>query len=151
MARFILDENVSASLPVTLRAAGHDAAHVNDLGLRGAHDAVIMLLAAETGATVITHDADFVANLRSLGAARPSVIHVVQAGPDGVVGRDALATRLRAALPGVQADLARGAVVDLTRSAATVDVLPLPAITALLRRVHERRPPPPGRDLTRPR
>jgi predicted nuclease of predicted toxin-antitoxin system len=151
VGRFILDENVSPSVPAALRAAGHDAAHVNELGLRGAPDAVIMLRAAEQGATVITHDTDFVANLRSLGAGRPSVIRVVQAGPEGVVGSDALAARLRSVLPALHARLARGAAVDLTRSVVAVADLPLPAVATLLRRVHDRRPAPDGRSPARPR
>jgi len=66
MARFVLDEDVPASLAVALRQAGHEASRVQEVGLRGASDREVFDFAQSEGAALITADVDF-AEARALG------------------------------------------------------------------------------------
>ena len=59
MTRLLLDANVSPALAAALRWRGHDALHVNDLGLRAAPDDEIFRTAATLGRAVVTHDGDY--------------------------------------------------------------------------------------------
>ena len=56
MSRLLLDANVSPALAEAQRWRGHDAVHVNDLGLRDAPDDVIFTTAGATRRAVVTHD-----------------------------------------------------------------------------------------------
>ncbi len=58
MARFPLDENVSATIAARLRALGHDVATAGDLGLLGADDEVHLLAAEKTDRILVTHNRD---------------------------------------------------------------------------------------------
>ena len=95
MSRLLLDANVSPALAEALRLRGHDAVHVNDLGLEHASDPVIFRAATATQRAVVTHDNDF---LRLLAAqpGGPAVIHLSQRElqRNRVVGRLAQAMRL---------------------------------------------------------
>jgi len=151
VSRFLLDENVSPSLADVLRHDGHDAVHVNHVGLARGHDEVIMVAAAREGRTVITHDHDYVDNLRVLGATAPSVIKLVQDGPRGIVGTEAIAARLRDELPALESRLTKGAAVTLHRDGAVIRHLPLAArppdraLPAVLQRARERQTVAPDR------
>ena len=65
MARFILDEDVPASLAVALKQAGHEASRVQEVGLRGAKDRDVLDFAHFQQATLITADVDL-ADVRTL-------------------------------------------------------------------------------------
>jgi predicted nuclease of predicted toxin-antitoxin system len=95
MSRLLLDANVSPALAEALRWRGHDAVHVNDLGLRKAPDPVIFKTAAATRRAVVTHDNDFLALLAAQPGG-PAVVHLSQRElqRDRVVGRLAHAMRL---------------------------------------------------------
>jgi len=69
MARFVLDEDVPRSLAVALRQAGHDAARVQEVGLKGATDAEVFDFARSRQAALITADVDL-ADARALGEKR---------------------------------------------------------------------------------
>ena len=130
MTRLLIDENMSPQLAASLRGAGHDAVHVNEVGLHGAPDSEIMLTAAQLGRTVVTHDQDFVDNHRVLGSTAPSVIKVVgrdipRLGLEGVTGAQAQSDRLQAVLPDLDRHLDRGATVTLDRSGVAIHPLPL--------------------------
>ena len=56
MARFQLDQNVSATLALLLRGLGHDVVTTNDAGLLDAHDDVQLLAAAKADRVLITHN-----------------------------------------------------------------------------------------------
>jgi predicted nuclease of predicted toxin-antitoxin system len=45
--RFLLDENVSHRVASHLKAAGHDAVHVSDIGLTSAEDLVVLVRARD--------------------------------------------------------------------------------------------------------
>ena len=55
--RFVLDEDVDASVARYLREQGHEAWTVVDAGLGGADDDSVALYADDQGAVLLTHDA----------------------------------------------------------------------------------------------
>lgn len=125
MSRLLLDENVSPAVVAGLAAHGHDAVHVNQVGLTGAPDAVIMLWAANQRRAVVTHDHDFVDNLWAMRAGAPSVIKLVQQGPDGLVGMAAHTSHLAETLPKIDRRLRAGAVVVLGGHGFVAEPLPM--------------------------
>jgi predicted nuclease of predicted toxin-antitoxin system len=74
--RFLLDENVSYRVAGHLKAAGHEAVHVSEIGLNSTDDAVILSHARVEGMVLVTADHDFVQMLFASGDDRPSVILV---------------------------------------------------------------------------
>ena len=63
--RILLDENVSPALAAALRARGHDAVHVEDVGLAGADDPVVFAFAVRELRAVLTQNVrDFVLLVR---------------------------------------------------------------------------------------
>jgi len=125
VTRLVVDENLSPRLAQRLRGDGHDAVHVNEVGLRSAADPVILAWAARAQRTVITGDTDFFGHLRDLGATRPSVVKVVQHGEKGLADVDAQAARLAQVLPDLDRRLGRGTAVTLGRAAPGERPLPL--------------------------
>jgi len=124
VSRLVLDENLSPRLVEAFRAAGHDAVHVNQLGLDNTPDEAIMTWARAEQRTVVTNDRDYHALLRADGLAGPSVIHLSQRGPDGLVGTEAQRRRLLEVLPNLEADLRRGAAVVVDRVGTRTTPLP---------------------------
>lgn len=61
--RFLVDAPISRHVARALRRAGHDAAHVNDVGLDGAQDTRIVQRAREESRVVVTQDTDYGVNL----------------------------------------------------------------------------------------
>ena len=125
MSRLLLDANVSPALAEALRWRGHDAVHVNDIGLRHAPDPVIFKAAGATRRAVVTHDNDFLALL----AARPdgpAVIHLSQreVQRDPVVGRLAQAIRLSEVLHELGDRIGPGLGVRVAAVAVRVDRSP---------------------------
>lgn len=59
--KFLVDAQLPPALARLLDAAGHEAQHVKDIGLRDALDAAIWDQALRIGAAVITKDEDFAA------------------------------------------------------------------------------------------
>ncbi|MFA5263018.1 MAG: DUF5615 family PIN-like protein [Opitutaceae bacterium] len=59
--KFLIDAQLPPALARWLQEAGHEAAHLQDLGLRDADDAVVWATAQRTGAIIITKDEDFAA------------------------------------------------------------------------------------------
>lgn len=57
--RFLIDEQLPPRLVDWLRSQGHEADHVRALIAPQASDKRIVKLAAETGAVIVTKDADF--------------------------------------------------------------------------------------------
>lgn len=62
--KFLVDENIAASAVRLLRSLGHDVKVVQQAGLAGAEDAVLIHLALNEGRVIVTHDKDFGAILR---------------------------------------------------------------------------------------
>jgi predicted nuclease of predicted toxin-antitoxin system len=59
MARLLVDEALPRSLVVNLRAAGHRADGIRELGLRGRSDEEVFRQARQLDAVLITSDLDF--------------------------------------------------------------------------------------------
>jgi predicted nuclease of predicted toxin-antitoxin system len=57
--KLFLDENLSPQHAAELRAEGHDAVAVVDIGLSGAPDPEVLRFAVENGRILVTLDADF--------------------------------------------------------------------------------------------
>lgn len=121
--RFLLDENVSYRLAGHLMAAGHEAVHVNEIGLTGTDDAVILSHARAEGMILVTADHDFVQMLFASGDTRPSVILVrdvetLRSADLAVLLLDAFASGLAELLPG-------GVIASLVPDRVRVRPLPL--------------------------
>jgi predicted nuclease of predicted toxin-antitoxin system len=134
--RLLIDANLSPRLAVRLRAAGHDAVHVADIGMLSASDQAILAHAAGSGLVIISADTDFGELLAVSGATRPSVV-LLRSADHLTPGQQA--TLLIANLPAVAAELDSGAAVSIARG--RLRVRPLPVHPA---------PDPPGRQATGP-
>ncbi|MGL5818203.1 MAG: DUF5615 family PIN-like protein [Phycicoccus sp.] len=120
--RLLVDANLSPAVADALRKAGHDVAHVMDLGLHTATDETIFVVATEERYVIVTADSDFPMMLASRGAAGPSVLllrHVNDVRPPEQ------AALLVANLPDVAAALDTGAIVSLSPHRLAVRDLPL--------------------------
>jgi predicted nuclease of predicted toxin-antitoxin system len=78
--KFLVDAQLPPALARWLREAGHDAAHVEDVGLREATDGPIWEHALRTGAAVVTKDEDFAARAARATKAQPPVIVWLRVG-----------------------------------------------------------------------
>jgi predicted nuclease of predicted toxin-antitoxin system len=72
--KFLLDENLSPLHATTLRALGHDAVSVVELGLSGADDPVVRHAAIQQERILVTLDGDFANVLRFPSAETPGVV-----------------------------------------------------------------------------
>lgn len=59
--KFLIDAQLPPALARWLRECGHEAEHVEDVGLREADDTVIWAHALRKGAVIVTKDEDFAA------------------------------------------------------------------------------------------
>jgi predicted nuclease of predicted toxin-antitoxin system len=57
--RFLVDASLPRSAASALRALGHDAVDVRDIGIGGAHDDVIATHARQSQRALVTRDFDF--------------------------------------------------------------------------------------------
>lgn len=142
MSRLLVDENLSPSLAAALTRAGHDARHVNDVGLAGTPDRSIMGWAARHQRTVITADHDFHDELFARGTTGPSVVRLSQRGPHALVGTEIQAERLADLLPALTPYLTSGIAVTVDR--ARLSVAPLPLARRVQRLPTPAAPVPPG-------
>jgi predicted nuclease of predicted toxin-antitoxin system len=73
--KFLIDAHLPPALARWLREAGHEAIHVEDLGLRHAPDGPIWEYGLQNSAIIVTKDEDFAARAgRAPGSERPTVI-----------------------------------------------------------------------------
>jgi hypothetical protein len=79
--KFLIDNNLSPLLAEALKAAGHDAVHVRDLGMQAAPDEAVLERAHAVGQVLISADTDFGGFLSRSKASSPSVTPRVAARP----------------------------------------------------------------------
>ena len=72
--KFLADMGISPRTVAFLGELGHDAAHLNDLGLARLPDSKILAKARQDGRIVLTHDLDFADLMAASGDALPSVV-----------------------------------------------------------------------------
>ncbi|MBM3854699.1 MAG: hypothetical protein FJ399_16360 [Verrucomicrobia bacterium] len=101
--KFLVDAQLLPALVRWLREAGHEAGHVEDVGLREGGDSAIWTHALQSGAAVVTKDEDFAA--RSAQAATAPVIVWLRIG--NTTNR-ALRAWIEPRLPGISGLLAQG-------------------------------------------
>ena len=122
--RFLVDNALSGVVAAGLRASGHDAVHVRELGMAAAEDLDIFVRAANDGRCVVTADLDF-GTLHALGhATRPSVIllrRVGQRPPDQQV------RLILAALPAIAEAIIVGCVAVIEPNRVRIRSLPIGA------------------------
>jgi len=106
--RFLVDNALSPHFARRLRAAGHDAVHVRELGLQSADDTTIFERAAREARILISEDTDFGTLLALRESAEPSVIlfrHMLDRDAASLTGT------LLANLSTVEPHLTSGAIV----------------------------------------
>lgn len=119
--RFLLDQPVSWLIGKLLASAGHEYAHVRELGLASAADTLILARAAADNRVIITQDTDYGTLLAQSGQRLPSVILLrIRDGRPSVQ-----ATLLLEAMPTVEEPLREGAVVVVTEKAVRIRRLPI--------------------------
>ena len=106
--RFLVDNALSPQFARGLRAAGHDALHVRELGLQSGNDTTIFDRAAREVRILISEDTDFGTLLALRESTEPSVIlfrHISDRSAANLTGI------LLANLSTVEPHLAAGAIV----------------------------------------
>jgi predicted nuclease of predicted toxin-antitoxin system len=119
--KLVVDQGLPRSAVPILRAAGHDAVHVGDVGMARAHDDEILAFALEREAVVVTLDADFHALLARSGARQPSVVRLRVQGKNVTD----LCALLLSVLAACATQLQAGAVVTADDTRARMRRLPL--------------------------
>lgn len=119
--RFLVDANLSPRVARRLSAEGHDAVHVEDVGLGSADDEVILNRAADAGEVIVSADADFGALLALRRQANPSVVLLRSSDHLTPDEQGDLIIRV---IGSVAEDLVAGAIASVTP--ARVRIRPLP-------------------------
>ncbi len=120
--RFLVDENLSWQLPELLRAYGHEADHVGELGLTSASDPEILDKAREDNRILISADTDFATLLAESQARLPSIILMRRTSNRRAFR---LASLIEANLDDLAQDLEAGCVVVFDAERVRVRRLPL--------------------------
>lgn len=105
-----------------LQQAGHDAAHVTEVGLGNTDDAEILEAAAHDGLTIVTADTDFGGLLAARGTSSPSVMMLRSSDH---LTPDEQARLIVAVLARVGEDLEQGAIASVTPERVRLRNLPI--------------------------
>jgi len=120
--RLLIDENLSPRVARLLREAGHDAAHVVEVGLGDTDDPFILGAAADDARTIVTADTDFGALLAARGTSSPSVVMLRSSDH---LTPDEQARLVSAVLTRVGDELEDGAIASVTSERIRLRSLPI--------------------------
>jgi predicted nuclease of predicted toxin-antitoxin system len=119
--RFLVDMNIATDVPAWLRAQGHDAVHLREVGLQELGDEAVLAKAVAEKRVVLTFDLDFAAIAAAAGHARAAVILLRL--------RSAQTTRILDRLQDILASTAQaletGAIVIVEEKRARIRRLPI--------------------------
>ena len=119
--KLLIDGNLSPRVARLLREAGHDAAHVIELGLGNTDDPLILTAAADDARTIVTADTDFGALLAARGTSSPSVVMLRSSDH---LTPDEQAQLIATVLARVGDDLEDGAIASVTPGRIRLRTLP---------------------------
>ena len=119
--RFLIDECLPPRMAVLLRDAGHDCAHIYELGLGGQPDEQVMALADRENRILVSAGTDFGELLANAPVLAPSVILFRRADKRA----RSLAAVVLANLEQVTEDLAAGALVVISDTRIRARRLPM--------------------------
>ena len=126
MTRVLLDQGISRSAVVALRAAVWGAAHVHELGYSKQSDASIIELARKERRWICTLDADFHALLAVAGSRTPTVVRIRQEGLKG----PELAAVLLNNWAAMSSAIDEGALISISDRLLRVRRLPIVSLNA---------------------
>ncbi|MGH3069677.1 MAG: DUF5615 family PIN-like protein [Streptosporangiaceae bacterium] len=106
--KFLIDNNLSPLLAEGLKAAGHDAVHLRDLGMQAVPDPAVLQRAQVDGRVLVSADTDFGGLLSRSRATGPSVLLIRRLAGRHAAEQSAI---ILANLDQIAEDLATGAVV----------------------------------------
>lgn len=124
--RFLVDENLSVTLPEIARAAGFECVHVNHLGLRTQGDPVLLKRILDQDWTLVTNNwREFLARYQAKAPVHAGLVLIIAAN-----GVDEQRAAFRAALQAITSqslDLVNVAVfVEVVDGILTVSTRPWP-------------------------
>ncbi len=121
--KFLIDNNLSPLLAEGLKAAGHDAAHLRDLGMQAASDPAVLQRAQLDERVLVSADTDFGGLLSRSRATGPSVLLIRRLAGRRAAEQSAI---ILANLDQVAEDLTAGAVVVIGDDWIRIRRLPMP-------------------------
>ena len=121
--KFLIDNNLSPLLAEGLKAAGHDAVHLRDLGMQAAQDSAVLQRAQDDERVLVSADTDFGGLLARSRATGPSVLLIRRLAGRRAAEQSAI---ILANLDQIAEDLAAGAVVVIGDDWIRIRRLPMP-------------------------
>ncbi|MFZ1060755.1 MAG: DUF5615 family PIN-like protein [Candidatus Rokuibacteriota bacterium] len=119
--RYLADVHISPLAIGALRAEGYEIFRVTEFQPPTATDRELVDLARREGAVLITADLDFSALIATSGEMSPSLVSLRLAFPTP----DRVTAVLEQALPRIQPELERGAIVSISDASIRVRRLPI--------------------------
>ncbi len=119
--RFLADMGISPSMVNELRAHGHDAVHLRELGMQRASDKRVLAKALSEERIVLTSDLDFGYLMAISGLKLPSIVifRLSDMRPDNV------AAHLHRVIDRLSVELAAGCVVAVSDTSFRARRLPI--------------------------
>ena len=121
--KFLIDNNLSPLLAESLKAAGHDAVHLRDLGMQAEPDPAVLQRAQVEERVLVSADTDFGGLLSRSHATGPSVLLIRRLAGRRAAEQSAI---ILANLDQVAEDLIAGAVVVIGDDWIRIRRLPMP-------------------------